>query len=243
MLVSLLVKDSSSVGVLDKSVAILGALELGPQSLNDLVAATGLSRPTAHRLAAALATHGLVARDGAGRFTLGSRLAELAAATRADELAVLARPVLTDLRDATGESTQLYRRRGNQRVCVATSDLAQGLRDTVPVGAVLTMSAGSAAQVLLAWQPDADRQLPSAAFSSQTLATVRRRGWAESIGEREPGVASVSAPVRTAEGRVVAAVSLSGPIERLGRNPGRRHAGEVVRAGDALGRLLRREAS
>jgi DNA-binding IclR family transcriptional regulator len=226
------------VGVVDKSVTILDALELGPQSLSDLVAATGISRPTAHRLASALEHHRLVGRDSDGRFVLGSRLAELAAATRADELAVLARPVLLDLRDATGESTQLYRRRADARVCIATADLAHGLRDTVPIGAVLTMTAGSAAQVLLAWQPDADRSARSAAFSAQTLATVRRRGWAESIGEREPGVASVSAPVRAAGGRVLAAVSLSGPIERLGRSPGRRHADRVVRAGESLSQLL-----
>lgn len=231
------------MGVLDKSVAILEALELGPQSLSELVAATGIPRPTAHRLASALAVHGLVGRDGDGRFVLGARLAELAGAARADELTVLARPVLLDLRDATGESTQLYRRRADARVCVATADLSHGLRDTVPVGAVLTMRAGSAAQVLLAWEPDPGRSMGAAAFSTQTLATVRRRGWAESIGEREPGVASVSAPVRAAGGRVVAAVSLSGPIERLGRNPGGRHAEHVVRAGESLSELLAARAS
>lgn len=230
-------KDSTSVGVLDKSVAILDALELGPQSLSDLVAATGISRPTAHRLACALEQHGMVGRDDSGRFTLGPRLGELAAASRGDELAVLARPVLIDLRDATKESTQLYRRRADRRVCIATAELAHGLRDTVPVGSVLTMSAGSAAQVLLAWQPD-DRLLRATAFPARTLAAVRQRGWAESVGEREPGVASVSAPVRAPGGRVVAAISLSGPIDRLGRNPGRKHAERVVTAGDELSLLL-----
>lgn len=225
--------------VVDKSAAILDSLELGAQSLNDLVAATGISRPTAHRIASALEHHGFVARDAAGRFTLGPRLGELAAASRGGELAVLARPVLIDLRDATRESTQLYRRRADRRVCIATAELAHGLRDTVPVGSVLTMSAGSAAQVLLAWQPD-DRLVRAAAFPARTLAAVRQRGWAESVGEREPGVASVSAPVRGAGGRVVAAISLSGPIDRLGRNPGRRHADRVMAAGDELSRLLAR---
>ena len=49
-----------------------------------------------------------------------------------------------------------------------------------------------------------------------------------SVGEREPGVASVSAPVRGPNNRVIAAVSISGPIERLGRQPGRLHAAAVV---------------
>ena len=48
----------------------------------------------------------------------------------------------------------------------------------------------------------------------RALAEVRRRGWAQSAAEREPGVASVSAPVRDAKGVVIAAVSVSGPIDR-----------------------------
>lgn len=155
-------------------------------------------------------------RDVEGRFRLGPRLTELAAAMSADRLAVLARPVLIDLRDATGESARLYQRRGDQRICVAGADRFR-LRNTVPVGAVLTMSAGSAAQVLQAW--DAVTTDSSAAFSGRTLAAVRRRGYAHSIAEREPGVAFLSAPVRSSGGLVIAAVSLSGPIERLGRHP------------------------
>jgi DNA-binding IclR family transcriptional regulator len=101
------------------------------------------------------------------------------------------------------------------------------------------MTAGSAAQVLLAWRrPEASAALLQAArFDERALAAVRSRGWAESVAEREPGVASVSAPVRQA-GEVVAAVSVSGPIERLGRAPGRRHARHVVAAADELTALL-----
>jgi DNA-binding IclR family transcriptional regulator len=66
------------------------------------------------------------------------------------------------------------------------------------------------------------------------LLEVRRRGWAQSVGEREPGVASVSAPVRDASGAVVAAVSVSGPIDRMGRRPGARWAADLLAAADAL---------
>ena len=70
---------SSGVGVLDKAAIVLGALEAGPSTLAQLVTATGLARPTAHRLAVALEHHRLVARDLQGRFVLGARLGELAA--------------------------------------------------------------------------------------------------------------------------------------------------------------------
>jgi len=210
--------------------------------LAGLVATTGLARPTAHRLAMALEHHRLVARDFQGRFILGPRVVELAAAAGEDRLIAVAVPALNALRDATGESAQLYRRQGDQRICVAAAERLTGLRDSVPVGAVLSMQAGSAAQVLLAWE-DADRlhrALSAARFTATMLAAVRRRGWAMSIGEREAGVASVSAPVRGPNNRVVAAVSISGPLERLGRQPGRLHAAAVVATAERLTEALKR---
>ena len=147
--------NSSGVGVLDKAALVLSALETGPTTLAGLVSATGLARPTAHRLAVALEHHRLVSRDLQGRFVLGPRLGELASAAGEDRLLATAGPVLARLRDITGESAQMFRRQGEFRVCVATAERMSGLRDTVPVGTQLTMSAGSAAQVLLAWEePD-----------------------------------------------------------------------------------------
>ena len=237
--------NSSGVGVLDKAALVLNALESGPASLAQLVQSTGLARPTAHRLAVALEHHRFVARDTQGRFVLGPRFAELAAAAGEDRLLAVAQPVLIQMRDLTGESAQLYRRQGDVRVCVAAAERASGLRDTVPVGSALPMSAGSAAQVLLAWE-DGDRMhraLRGARFSAATLAQVRRRGWAQSVGEREQGVASVSAPIRGPGNRVIAAVSVSGPIERLTRSPGRLHAGAVSSAAERISESLRRSAS
>ncbi|HEU4674777.1 MAG TPA: IclR family transcriptional regulator [Motilibacteraceae bacterium] len=236
--------NSSGVGVLDKAAIVLAALEAGPQTLAGLVQHTGLARPTAHRLAVALEHHRIVARDMQGRFILGPRLAELAVAAGEDRLLAAAGPVLAALRESTGESAQLYRRQGDARICVAAAERPSGLRDSVPVGSTLSMLAGSAAQVLLAWEePERlHRGLQGARFTATALAGVRRRGWSQSVGEREPGVASVSAPVRGPSGRVVAAVSVSGPIERLSRQPGRLHAAAVLQAAARLSEALRRAA-
>jgi DNA-binding IclR family transcriptional regulator len=234
--------NSSGVGVLDKAVLVLNALEAGPASLAQLVQTTGLARPTAHRLAVALEHHRLVHRDTQGRFILGPRLAELSAAAGEDRLLAVAQPILTYLRDLTGESAQLYRRQGDARVCVAAAERMSGLRDTVPVGSALPMTAGSAAQILLAWEePDRlHRGLRGSKFTATTLASVRRRGWAQSVAEREQGVASVSAPIRGTGGRVIAAVSVSGPIERLTRSPGRMHAPPVLAAAEKISESMRR---
>lgn len=235
-------EQSSGVGVLDKAAAVLAALEQNPLTLAGLVTATGLARPTAHRLAVALEHHRFVGRDLQGRFVLGPRLVELADSASEDPLIATAAPILTRLRDITGESAQLFRRQGDVRVCVAAVERPSGLRDTVPVGAQLSMAAGSAAQVLLAWeeQDRLPKLLENAAFTASALVQVRRRGWAQSVSEREPGVTSVSAPVLTTGGRIIAAVSVSGPIERLTRQPGRRHAPAVMAAAERLSDVLRK---
>jgi DNA-binding IclR family transcriptional regulator len=219
------------VGVLDKAVRVLDALEEGPAALADLVNRTGLPRATAHRLAVALELHRMVARTADGRFQLGPRLA-----TPPDPLLVAAGPVLAALRDETGESAQLYVRSGSERRCVAAAERASGLRDTVPVGTVLPMTAGSAAHVLLAWSEESPP--PDATFDAAELEATRRRGYADSVGEREAGLGSVSAPVFGPDGRVVAALSVSGPLQRLTNSPGRRHGEAVLRSAQRLSAAL-----
>ncbi|SDJ28195.1 transcriptional regulator, IclR family [Frankineae bacterium MT45] len=226
-------RQHSGIGVIDKAVAILDASATAPQSLAELVTTTQLPRATAHRLAVALEIHGLLGRDNEGRFVLGSRVAELAAALP-DPLLAAAAPVLAWVRDECGESAQLYRRDGRARICVAAAERATGLRTTVPVGSQLPLTAGSGGQVLCAWLEDPallKELLSQAEFTERNLVDVRRRGWAQSVAQREAGVASVSAPVRGPDGGVIAALSISGPIERLGRTPGQRFAPMLITGG------------
>ena len=199
----------SGVGVLDKAVGVLRALRHhGPLGLAELQQVTGLPRATAHRLAVALEEHGLVRRDPAGRFCLGFELIAMGrAAAEAFPLGELARPALLALRDATGESVQLFVREGDARRCVVSLQSPHGLRWIVPEGALLPLGLGSAGRVLIASRPTE---------------------WIESVEEREAGVASVSAPVIGRDGIVVAAVSVSGPVERLSRQPGKRFGAAVV---------------
>lgn len=231
--------QSSGIGVLDKAMSVLTAVASEPGNLAEVVARTGLPRATAHRLAVALELHRLLIRDPLGRWRPGPALAELARHAP-DPLLANAGAVLARLREETGESTQLYRRDREVRICVAAEERAHGLRDTVPVGARLPMTAGSAAQVLIAWADPADATelLDRARFTARTVTEVRRRGWAASVAEREAGVASVSAPVFDHGGALVAAISVSGPIGRLGRRPGVRLSPYVVAAGRALSRSL-----
>ena len=177
---------ADGAGVVDKVAAVLETLEVGPASLSELVTATGMPRATAHRLAVALGRHGLVGRDDEGRFVLGLRLLGLArAAAEALPLRTLARPALEALRNETGESVQLYVPEEGGRRCVLSLQSPHGLRWIVPEGALLPLDRGSAGHILRSGESPANRRTKGAGPE-----------WIESIGEREAGVASVSAGVR-----------------------------------------------
>jgi DNA-binding IclR family transcriptional regulator len=227
---------TSGVGVLDKAVAILSFLaENGPASLAEVIEGTKLPRPTAYRLLSALEVHHLVTR-GNGWYALGMRLLGWGSKAVGPDLVETARPVLTALADETWESTQLYVREGDRRVCVASVERAGGgLRDTVPVGVVLPLDRGSGGKVLLAWAEDGRR---FSGVDAAELDAIRSRGWAQSVAEREAGVASVSAPIFGPDGKLKAAICASGPISRLGERPGEHLAERVVTAAREVERAL-----
>jgi len=210
----------SGIGVLDKAVTILRAVSDGPASLRDLVERTGISRATAHRLAQGLEALGLLRRGDDGAYVLGLALIGLGrGAADAFPLATVAVPVLRRLRDETGESAQLFVEEEGERLCVAAVDSAHELRTIVPVGARLPMDVGAAGRVLSGGTPAG--------------------GWVASVGERAPGVASVAAPVQDGRG-VVAAVSVSGPVDRVTKRPGQRFGDQVVLAAREIERALGR---
>lgn len=206
----------SGVGVLDKAFLVLNALVTSPASLSEVVERTQLPRATAHRLLLALEHHGAVRRDENGMFCVGVSLVGLGrAASEQFPWIQRAREVARQLRDDTSESVQLYVPEGDGRRCVASFESTHGLRWIVPEGALLPLDRGSAGRVL----------------SAQKLS---RDGWIETSEDREKGVASVSAPIHDGDGNVIAALSLSGPLERVTSHPGRMFGTQVVAAAQSV---------
>ena len=228
-------RQDSGIGVLDKAVGVLHAVADSPCGLAELCERTGL---TSHRTPAGRrpGSARLLPRDADGRWRLGPALTELAGTStircwpRARGAAPAAgdhrreRAALPPGRQGTGM------RRGSGTAC--------GLRDTVPVGARLPMTAGSGAKVLLAYaDPATNRPSCPRRFTDRTLAEVRRRGWAQSAAEREPGVASVSAPVRDITARCRRGLGVR-PDRPHGPASRRRWAADLLAAADALTRRL-----
>lgn len=117
----------------------------------------------------------------------------------------VATPLLERLRNDTGETAQLWVRRGQERVCVLSFDSRHELRASLPRGARLMMPAGSSGR-LLSGEPEA-------------LEDVANHGWLESVGMRTPGLGSVSSPV-ILRGNIIAAVCLAMPLARVKVSPG-----------------------
>ncbi|OHR23232.1 IclR family transcriptional regulator [Corynebacterium sp. HMSC034A01] len=205
--------EGSGIKVLDRAVAIVAAVASGDKSLAELSDATELPRATAHRIATALEVHHVLARNERGEWSLGPALPSYTGGPSPKLLAAAA-PVLRDLVETTGESAQLYQLTGTTRTCIAAEEPESGLHNVVPVGSHLTLSAGSAARVFAAYS-----LIDTTAFPADELATVTDTGLAESVAEREVGLASVSAPVFGPDRRVAAVLSVSGPAERLGPSP------------------------
>ena len=228
---------TTSVGVLDRSISIIDAVEGGARSFTAIAEATGLTKPTTHRLIGALQAHGLLMHVGGVGYALGPRFLALATtALRELPLRQVARPYLEELARTTGESAQLYVRNGDRRICVDAVESDNELRTIVRVGASLPLGKGSAGKVFLAWGQVPAREDVGAIETA--LLTTRRRGWADSYGEREEGVASVSAPIFGPHDQLLAAISVSGPQARLAGQQAKRYGPALVDAARRIETLL-----
>ena len=209
----------SGVGVLDKAFMVLNALVARPLSLSESVEATGIPRATCHRLLAALEHHGAVRRNNEGLYCLGPTLAGLGRGAAVQfPFLERAREIATEIRDRTGESVQVFIAETDGRRCVISLESPNGLRWIVPEGSLFPLARGSAGKVL----------------SAKTAPTT----WVESVEERVKGVASVSAPILDADGHVIAAISISGPLERMSRTPGAKFGTVVVRGAKTLSQFF-----
>ena len=205
---------------LERAAAILDAVGRSAVSGSELSRRTGLSLSTAHRLALQMVDYGFLRRTEDGTFRLGQRFVRSA-------LENAALPVLHELRDSTGETAQLWVRRGDERVCLLSADSRHELRATLPPGARLPLPAGSSGRLLAA--------------DDEVLAELASAGWIESVGSRTPGLGSISAPVQTGEG-IIAAVCLAMPLARVTGSPGQDHGAVVVRAARRIEEAVREGA-
>lgn len=175
-------------------------------SLAELSRRTGMHKTTTLRLARTLAAdHYLVQRED-GAWRLGRAAGWLGACYQATfDVHDLVEPVLRELTIQTGESASFYVREGDLRTCLARVDGPRTIRHHVRVGLGLPLNLGAPGRVILAFSGE-----PGEPYES-----IRQRGYHLSLGEREPEVSSVSAPVFGLHWKLLGSVCISGPTSRL----------------------------
>jgi DNA-binding IclR family transcriptional regulator len=218
-----------SVGSVARAIALLDALAGSDSGLgvNELARRIGVNASTASRLLATLQEGGLVTRDPGGPYRLGLRLVALADRVLAQQdVRALARPLLMRLAAETGETATLSLPGDEAAITVDFVPSPSSVVSMARVGRPSIPHATAAGKVMLAFAPAApvaagslpaftERTITDPARLATELADVRRWGWAEAYGEREPDLAALAAPVLGRDGQLAAILGLQGPAGRL----------------------------
>jgi len=216
----------------DRAVAILEILARdGEAGVTEVARELDVHKSTASRLLAALDRRELVAQDTArGKFRLGVGLVRLAGAVSQKlDLVQESRPVCRALAQEVGETVNLAILSGRDALYLDQVAGPAALSPHNWAGQRIPLHATSDGKVLLAYLPEAeltaclapplarftDRTITAVAELGDLLAEVRRRGFATAVEELEAGLTAIAAPVRNAEGNVIASISASGPSFRI----------------------------
>lgn len=204
-------EPSCGVAVLDRAFAILGAF--GPTderlTLTELSRRTGLYKSTVLRLLGALEHGGFIRRLDDGLYAVGPQPMRLAAIyQRSFRVDSVIEPLLAELSAVLNETASFYVRSGERRLVVSRVEPARAVRVSIRVGEDFEVRRGASGKVLLAFT---EVDAPPATEA------VRQRLWATSYGERDSETGAASVPVFGAIGELKGALTVSGPLSRLGQ--------------------------
>ena len=226
---------SQSIAAVERAIDVLlffgrsDALSLGVTEIADEL---HMPKAAVHRILTSLRSRGLITFEpSTRRYLLGAAAVGLGRAYLAKlDIRSLAAPELAWLSNETGETATLSIRNGDTRIYVDQVVPQREVRMEIMIGGSYPLHAGASSRAFLAFMTDAEiddyvtrHDLPSLTDKTITdrarllreLAAVRKRGFAESFGERQAGAASVAAPIFDHEGRVAAVISVCGPVDRL----------------------------
>ncbi len=244
-------EEKKTVRAVERALDVLLCFASGHEwGLTEIAGKVGLHKSTIHRLLATLEDKGFVTRDpSTEKYRLGLSVLELSAhLSRSDDPSVVLLPEMERLRDQLSETVSLYVRDRAERVRIQAVQSMQAIRRVATVGARLPLSVGASSKVLLAFadpgvrdavlsDPAWPAQLSRKSFVKQ-LDDILAAGYATSFEEREPGAAAVAAPIFNRSGKLVAALSVSGPSNRL--TPDRMHefAPAIIESAHRMGTIL-----
>lgn len=223
-----------AVRSLEKALEILDAFnEKRPEmNLSELSSITGYPMPTVYRLVSTLRSKGFVTlSDSKNNYRLGLKFFEIASrVARGTGLLQAAYIALENLSSISGENASLSVFDGKSALCMASFDSSDSLKATINIGERVPLHAGALSRTLLAYLPNTmqeriinDPNLEIFTENTKTdpdvlmesLQSVKELGYAYSVSEAVPGVASLAAPIRDFRSKVVGAVAILAPIQRM----------------------------
>ncbi len=239
-----------------KALEVLDCFQVQPLlPLKKISELTGMNKSRIIRICGTLASRGYLVYDSeAQNYRLGFKVLSLSKAyERGNNLISLSRPVLRNLADQTGESASLFVVDGRQRLCLAREEGTSSIRYNILEGQRMVLYAGAGGKVLLAFGPeelrrkalsrDHFRKLTPTTIQApkrleKELETVRRQGYASSYGERDSEVAALAAPIYSHDGKVCAALTIAGPINRFSKEHNAKHLKFLLASAGRLSRIL-----
>ncbi|MFF3575166.1 IclR family transcriptional regulator [Nocardia jiangxiensis] len=212
------------------------------RQLRELVTLTGLPKTTVVRLLATLESLSLITDRGDSSYGPGPgflRWVQLAKSLW--EVSSETRTTMSGLVDTCGETVNVYIRQGLNRIAVAQVEGTATVRSVVEVGVPYPLATGATAKILLGGAPEeilhelvSRRPDLSLEPLRREVAGIREAGYAVTHGERELGASAVAAPITNADGRIVAALSVSGPTSRFNADRVGRYVDAVTSAAERI---------
>ncbi|MCI1694399.1 IclR family transcriptional regulator [Aneurinibacillus aneurinilyticus] len=220
-------------------------------TLTEISHKVGLNKSTVYRLLGSLENKGFLARNpDTEKYQLGFRVWQLSAnLPQGGDPGTILLPEMVRLRDLVGETISLYVRNENERIRIQAVESNETIRRVAPIGAHLPLSVGASSKVLVAYAPPeiqkeilSDPSWPSFVDKQmymEQLEEIRRHGYATSSEEREQGAAAVAVPLFNRRGHLVAALSVSGPSNRLTLERMKDNLPYVMVAAKRMGSMLK----
>lgn len=218
-------KNDGGVRSIIRAIDVLTLLDAQhpTRTLREIVEATGLPKTTTVRLLGTLESRGLVVRRGEVTYAPGAALLRwVRLAQSVWEVNAHTREVMHRLVGECGETVNVYIRQDLDRISIAQEEGTATVRSVVEVGTAMPLTHGATAKVLLGGAPDSLIDELAALHESldpeglrRQVAAVLETGYGVTHGERELGASAVAAPILHSDGRLIAALSVSGPTSRF----------------------------
>lgn len=194
-------------------------------TVSEIAQKVAIPESTAYRLLQTLEKNGIIERKGKGKIGLGLKILDLARCLYQEidrELFIVARQVMEELTEKTGETSALMVRSGLNAICILSVESKRLIRFSIENGRVLPLHLSASGKAILAFEDPAIIEyvmsdVKDKEFLHTELTRIKQQGYSITIAELDNEVVGVGVPIYDVYGRVMASLTIAGPAERLSK--------------------------